>query len=133
MDLEELSKSEFEKLKVLKPESISFDNIGAEKFEAHVFYSFKNFLVKIYENRDKKNITLIQGVNFSNISQAAFAPISFCQKITNPYCKHIQVALNTFISKKLFKKSWWNWLHVGMLYLSNIFAFTLEGQKKKNI
>jgi hypothetical protein len=31
-------------------------------------------------------------VNFTNILWAAFAPKSFCQKITNPNCKHIKAA-----------------------------------------
>ncbi len=29
-------------------------------------------------------------VNFTNILWAAFAPKSFCQKITNPNCKHVK-------------------------------------------
>ena len=36
------------------------------------------------------------GVNFTNILWAAFAPKSFCQKFTNPNCKHIKAALKTF-------------------------------------
>ncbi len=32
------------------------------------------------------------GVNFTNILRAAFAPKSFCQKITNPNFKHIKAA-----------------------------------------
>ena len=38
-------------------------------------------------------------INCANILQAAFVPISFRQKITNPNCKHIKAAQNTFIQK----------------------------------
>ena len=36
-------------------------------------------------------------VNFTNILQVAFVLIYFCQKITNPNCKHIKAAPNTFV------------------------------------
>ena len=36
----------------------------------------------------------------------AFSPISFCQKITNSYCKHRKGAQNTFVQKKLLVKCW---------------------------
>jgi hypothetical protein len=39
------------------------------------------------------------GVNFTNILLAAFVPKSFCQKITNPNCKHIKGAQKTFVRK----------------------------------
>ncbi len=42
-------------------------------------------------------------VNFTNILWAAFAPKSFCQKITNPNCKHIKAAQKTFIQKAAHK------------------------------
>ena len=37
--------------------------------------------------------------NFTNILRGAFAPISFCQKVTNPNCKRIKAAQNTFVQK----------------------------------
>ncbi len=43
------------------------------------------------------NIALFPAVNFTNILSAAFVPKSFCQKITNTYCKHIKAAEKTFV------------------------------------
>jgi len=48
---------------------------------------------------------LTPAVNFTNILQAAFGPISLQQKITNPNCKHMKAAQNTFV-KKLLVKCW---------------------------
>ncbi len=39
------------------------------------------------------------GVNFTNILWAAFAPKSFCQKITNPNCNPINGAQRTLVWK----------------------------------
>ncbi len=61
MFLKEMSYSEFEKLKVQKPNSISMENIEAEDFEANVFDSFQDFLINFFENQQAKNITVIQG------------------------------------------------------------------------
>ncbi len=38
-------------------------------------------------------------VNFTNILWAAFAPESFCQKITNPNCKHIKATQKLLCAK----------------------------------
>jgi len=48
---------------------------------------------------DMKNIGLTSkaGVNFTNILLAAFAPKAFCQKITNPNCKHTKAAQKTLV------------------------------------
>ena len=46
------------------------------------------------------------GVNFTNILKAAFAPKSFCQKITNQNCKHIEAAQKNLSTKKLLIKCW---------------------------
>ena len=48
-------------------------------------------------------------VNFTNILQAAFAPISFCQKITNPNCKHNKSSAKHFHMKTLLIKWWKIW------------------------
>ena len=48
-------------------------------------------------------------VNFTNILHAAFATISFRQKITNLNCQHIKAVQNTFVHKRFFVKCWWNW------------------------
>jgi hypothetical protein len=40
---------------------------------------------------------LISAINFTNILQTAFAPISFHQKITNTNCKHIKALKNTCV------------------------------------
>jgi hypothetical protein len=37
------------------------------------------------------------GVNFTNVLGAAFAPKSFCQKITNPNFKHIKAAQRALV------------------------------------
>jgi len=47
-------------------------------------------------------------VNFTNLIRAAFALISFVQKITSPNFKQIKAALNTFLTKKLLIKCCWN-------------------------
>jgi len=44
----------------------------------------------------------LHDVNFSNILQAAFAPISFCQKIKSKNCMQKQIAQNTFVQKVAF-------------------------------
>jgi len=44
------------------------------------------------------------GVNFTNILWAAFAPKYFCQKNTNPNCRHIKAAQKTFIPKSCSSK-----------------------------
>ena len=43
-------------------------------------------------------------VNFTNILQAAFAPISFCQKITNPNSNQRKAAQTTLVQKTLVCK-----------------------------
>ncbi len=40
---------------------------------------------------------LLPGANFTNILWAAFAPKSFCQKITNPNCKHFKAVQRTLV------------------------------------
>jgi len=42
-------------------------------------------------------IAVVLCVNFTNILRAAFAPKAFCQKITNPNCKHIKAAQRTLV------------------------------------
>ncbi len=50
------------------------------------------------------NLKYVQpGVNFTNILWAAFSPKSFCQRITNPNCKHIKGAQRTLVWKGCFK------------------------------
>jgi hypothetical protein len=60
------------------------------------------------EQNDPKSLTKFQikelilgpqtpGVNFTNILRAAFAPNSFRQKITNPYCKHLKAVQRTSV------------------------------------
>ncbi len=46
-----------------------------------------------------QSLKLTPGVNFTNILWAAFAPKSFCQKITNPNCKHMKGAKRTWVWK----------------------------------
>ena len=48
-------------------------------------------------------------VNFTNILQAAFAPLFFCQKYTMPNCKYKKAAQNTFNKKAACIKCCWNW------------------------
>jgi len=48
-------------------------------------------------------------INFTNVLQAIFAPIFFCQKITNPNCNKRKTAKSTFFTKKVRVKCWWNW------------------------
>ncbi len=50
------------------------------------------------------------GVNFTNILWAAFAPKSFCQKITNPNCKHIKGVQSTLI-----------WLSISPIFYKQLF------------
>ncbi len=68
---------------------------------------------------DLSSKDILSGVNFTNIFWAAFAPKSFCQKITNPNCMHIKAAQKMFVWKKVLVKYWWNW-HL----MSNIFELT---------
>jgi hypothetical protein len=42
-------------------------------------------------------ISRTHGVNFTNILWAAFAPKSFCQKITNPNCKCLKAVQRTLV------------------------------------
>jgi hypothetical protein len=47
------------------------------------------------------------GVNLTSILCAAFAPISFFQKMVNPNCKHTYKSCKKhFCRKKLFIKCW---------------------------
>jgi hypothetical protein len=48
-------------------------------------------------------VSLPPGVNFTIILWAPFAPKSFCQKITNPNCKHIKAAQNLSYKKATHK------------------------------
>ncbi len=48
-------------------------------------------------------LLLASGFYFTNILWAAFVPKSFCQKITNPNCKHIKAAQKTFVRKAASK------------------------------
>jgi hypothetical protein len=45
----------------------------------------------------KMLVKLTPGVNFTNILWAAFAPKSFCQKITDPNFKHIKAAQRALV------------------------------------
>ncbi len=49
-------------------------------------------------------------VNFTNISWAAFVPKSFCQKITNPNCKHLKVVQRTLA-----------WLSISPIFYKQLF------------
>jgi len=50
------------------------------------------------------------GVNFTNIFWAAFAPKSFCQKITNPNFKHIKAAQQSLV-----------WLSISPIFYEQLF------------
>ena len=50
------------------------------------------------------------GVNFTNILWAAFAPKSFCQKITNPNCKHLKAVQRTLV-----------WLSISPIFYVQLF------------
>ncbi len=50
------------------------------------------------------------GVNFTNILWAAFAPKSFCQKNTNPNCKHLKAVLRTLV-----------WLSISPIFYKQLF------------
>ena len=58
-------------------------------------YVAKSFV----QHLDEARPVLISIVNFTNILQAVFAPISFCQIVTNSNCKHLKAAQNTFVQK----------------------------------
>ncbi len=57
-----------------------------------------------------KRTILYPGVNFTNILWAAFAPKSFCQKITNPNCKHIKGVQSTLV-----------WLSISPIFYKQLF------------
>jgi len=95
--------AKFWRQKVSKPKQ-SFAIFGAkisyEKFELNMLMKLthencsKQFCKK--NARPKMLVKLIPIiVNFTNIFQAAFAPVSFHQNIINPNWKHIIVAHNT--------------------------------------
>jgi hypothetical protein len=46
---------------------------------------------------------MASGINFTNILLAAFAPKSFCQKITNPNCKYTKGAKKLVYEKYAHK------------------------------
>ncbi len=50
------------------------------------------------------------GVNFTNILWAAFAPKSFCQKITNPNFKHIKAVQRALV-----------WLSISPIFYEQLF------------
>jgi len=50
------------------------------------------------------------GVNFTNISWAAFAPKSFWQTITNPNCKHLKTVQRTLV-----------WLSISPIFYKQLF------------
>ena len=52
---------------------------------------------------NKGLVKLTPGVNITNILQAAFLPLSFCQKITNTNCKY-RKAVKTLLYKKDARK-----------------------------
>ncbi len=58
----------------------------------------------------KKNFFSRPRVNFTNILRAAFAPKSFCQKITNPNWKLIKAAQRTFV-----------WLSMLLIFYEQLF------------
>jgi len=56
-------------------------------------------------------------VNFTNILQAVFVLIFFCQKITKPNCNWRKVVQNTFVQKSCSENAveidtWWELLHL---------------------
>ncbi len=57
-----------------------------------------------------KRTRLSPGVNFTNILRAAFAPKSFCQKITNPNWKLIKAAQRTLV-----------WLSILLIFYEQLF------------
>jgi len=78
------------------------------------FFSYhlltKNYKPKLYVHKSwakqfhiktacKMLVKFTVVVNFTNIFEAAFELIFFCQKITNPNCKHMKTLKNTFNMK----------------------------------
>ncbi len=51
-----------------------------------------------------------RGVNFTTILWATFVPKSFCQKITNPNCKHIKAVQRTLV-----------WLSISPIFYKQLF------------
>jgi hypothetical protein len=62
----------------------------------YCFYNIFTYLIRNYQS-------LLTSVNFTNILSAAFAPKTFCQKITNPNCKHIKAGKNLLYEKSARK------------------------------
>ena len=76
-------------------------------------------------------------LNFNNNLRAAFAPISFCQKITKPKLKARKSFSKHFDTKKLLVKCWriwhlrlwshqWRWMNV--LFHRTIYDYTVYTQ-----
>ena len=74
---------------------------------------FKHCSSKLMYNWIRINqlpVSSATGVNFTNILWAAFAPKSFCQKITNPNCKHLKAAQRTLV-----------WLSISPIFYKQLF------------
>ncbi len=50
--------------------------------------------------KERKLLEMWPVVNFNNTLQAAFAPISFHQKTTNPNCKNIKAVQSILVYQK---------------------------------
>ncbi len=65
--------------------------------EKQVSYSCSKHTMTSFGGQDNWAKTASPGVHFTNILWAAFAPKSFCQKITNPNCKHLKAVQRTLV------------------------------------
>ena len=111
-------------LRVIWPLGVNFTNIFWAAFAPKSFCqkitnpNFKHIKAAqklLHEKAAHKilvKLTAAGGVNFTNILWAAFAPKSFCQKITNPNCKHLKAAQRTLawlsISPTFYKQLFHN-------------------------
>ena len=87
-----------------------FSNRGSDMWRAFSTSLAHRTLITLFNPQEKINNVFSSlnavswmegpGVNFTNNLQAAFAPISFQQKDTNPDCKNRKAAKNTFVQKK---------------------------------
>ncbi len=77
-------------------------------------------------------LTLRLGVNFTTILWAAFAPKSFCQKITNPTFKHIKVVQRVLVWLSMSPIFYEQLFHTKVLYAAFMclqFGFLIFWQK----